>query len=1405
LTGGAEGRILDRVPVRIRVLGSCQIDGHDRLGRRDRVVLAALVVAGRVAMPADRLAEALYGDAPAPTWRKTVQGSVARLRRVLGPRAIETVADGYRLTVGDDDIDARRFERLYQRAVELMGVGQAARAVPMLQDGLGLFHGEPLADLDGWGPGRDEAGRVHELRRQAEERLVEALLAEGRLDEAVTSAVSLASREPLREQRWVALARAFYRSDRQADALRAIDHARRLLREELGVDPGPALTAVEQAVLAHDPTLRPRTVPARAGATSCPYKGLAAYDVDDADAFFGRDHEIEACVTRLLQTGVLAIVGPSGSGKSSLARAGVVPVMRRRGQPVVVITPGPDPVARLAHVAPGTAVVVDQLEELFTTSTDAAAAQEFGEALVRRAVQAPIVLILRADFVASVSTVAPLASLVQSGLHLLAPMSEAQLRAAIEEPAQRAGLRLEPGLVDLLVRDVEGQSGALPLLSHALAETWARRDDRVLTVEGYRAGGGVQGAVAATADRVVDRLPPEGRRITRSLLLRLVSLTDTGAPVRYRLPWSDLVHDHRQTQVVDALLAARLLTADADGVEVTHEALGRAWPRLRAWLDEDREGQRILLHLSAATAEWERIGRDPAELYRGARLRTAEEWVAATGPDLTPSERAFLDHAVARRRAEEHDLAARAAAQRRANRRLRWSLAAVATLLAGATLAALVAVTQRDRAGREEREAALQALVSRSDALRPTRRDLAALLAVEAHRLAPGPDTRSALFGSFTASPGVERIVGLDGERFEIGAILPDGDTVALLDERASVHVVDLASGAQTALLESRRDEEAVSYVALSPDGRYLAVVSFRITSTGEFADVPHDELTIWDLRTGQRRFPDVALPFHAGSVAFSPDGSLVAVGGGGDARIQIHDAATGATRLEIEPLPRPADASLLVSTVAVAFASDGSLIVGSESGPIRIIDPGTGRERRRIDAPPMTAHYLLRLGTDGRSLTTVGLDGVAHYDLVTGEPLWPAPAAAGCNSLAHAERIGVLLCGEWSGRVVAVDLATGAIVGRRFDSHQGTVSDVLVSPDGTTMIEVISSTPVYVQWRLDGGGPVSAPVPDITTAADLAYVRGGDALLVATDGAPDRGGSRANRIIDPDTGEVVDPLTGVIRAVPIGDSARLVAIFADGTLGVYDLDRRAPVGTRVDAGFVPEGISATADRVVAWGGGRLRGIGLGSGALVPPLIEQDAAIEQAVVTDSSHLLTLDGLNRLLHRRDPETGEPLGDPVAGFNLLAARANVVVANTADGQLLVIDPDSLEPIGGPLPPITGPADAMALSDDGRRLAVLGADQMLRLYDVPSRTQLGDEIPVGLEGGAVAVRDDGLEAVVTTDRGLVRWDLNPDHWVEAGCRLAGRNLTGAEWDQYLGDLAAYRRTCPDLARAAIRSHVE
>ncbi len=695
--------------VRVRVLGSCRVEGHDPLGRRDRVVLSALEIGGSAPTPAATLAEALYGDDPPPTWRKVVQGSVLRLRQALGARAIETTPDGYRLALGDDDVDARRFERTYERAAELVEVGQAARAVPLLREALELFQGVPFAELDGWGPGRDETARLLELSRRAEERLAEALLSDGRVDEATTLAAALASREPLREQRWVLLAQAYYRSERQADALRAVDRARRLLREELGVDPGPALVAIERAVLEHDPSLGPSGAVARRGVGALPVQGTAPVRRRRRGGVLRAEDDIAACIGRLSSAGVLAIVGPSGRGKSSLARAGLVPAIRRRGQAVVVFTPGADPVARLGRVPLDTAVVVDQLEELFTITSSEAERAAFADGLSRRAVRAPIVLTLRADFVAAVSGLPSLAGLVQDGLYLLGPMTEAQVRAAITGPATRAGLRLEPGLVDLLVRDVDGQAGALPLLSHALAETWAHREDRVLTVAGYQAGGGVEGAVAATADGVLDRLSPDGRSIARAVFLRLVSLSDAGAPISHRVRRADLVHGQPHDEVVDALLAGRLLTADAESVEVAHEALGRAWPRLRTWLDEDREGQRILRHLATTAAEWERSGHDEAELYRGGRLRTAEEWVAAATPRLTASEQAFLDQSVARRRAEEEDLADQAARQRRANRRLRLLLAGVGVLLVLALVSGGLFLGQRNRAEETARAATAHA------------------------------------------------------------------------------------------------------------------------------------------------------------------------------------------------------------------------------------------------------------------------------------------------------------------------------------------------------------------------------------------------------------------------------------------------------------------------------------------------------------------------------------------------------------------------------------------------------------------------------------------------------------------------------------------------------------------------
>ena len=254
------------------------------------------------------------------------------------------------------------------------------------------------------------------------------------------------------------------------------------------------------------------------------------------------------------------------------------------------------------------------------------------------------------------------------------------------------------------MRDVAGEPGALPLLSHALAETYERREGPVLTAAGYRTVGGVQGAVARAADQVVDALPPEGLKAARELFLRLVIPTDTGDPIRQRVPHADLAVDAATASVLDALVASRLVITDQGTVEVAHEAVCRAWPRLHDWLDEDRDGIRIHQHLSRSAQEWEHSGREPSELYRNPRLAAALEW-AAGDVELNPTELAFLDASAAQRDADEHAARDQLRRQQRTNRRLRGALAGVGVLLVLALIAGLVALRQRNRADSQSQRA----------------------------------------------------------------------------------------------------------------------------------------------------------------------------------------------------------------------------------------------------------------------------------------------------------------------------------------------------------------------------------------------------------------------------------------------------------------------------------------------------------------------------------------------------------------------------------------------------------------------------------------------------------------------------------------------------------------------------
>jgi hypothetical protein len=438
----------------------------------------------------------------------------------------------------------------------------------------------------------------------------------------------------------------------------------------------------------------------RPAAVVCPYKGLARFEANDAAFFFGRERLVAELVTHLVGAGLVGVVGPSGSGKSSLVRAGLLPALAEGVLPgsdrwrQLLVRPGEHPMRELGPAlgagdwisvapangdggaasgsdreagggpVPGRAggnlvqqavadkqrllVVVDQFEEVFTACRDEGERTAFLAMLVELAQvsdgQATVVVAVRADYYGHCAAVPGLAGLLAANHVLVGPMDADELRRAIELPARRAGLRLEPGLAEAMVEEVAQEPGGLPLLSTALLESWERRRGRTLTVTAYQQTSGVRGAVARLAERAWQQLDPDEQVAARRILLRLAGPGEGEAVVRRRVPLDEVSPsgDERARQVLDVLADHRLLTKGADSVEVAHEALLREWPRLRDWLEEDIQGRVLHRRLITAAREWQQSGRDPGELYRGARLTGALTGPATTTPTSTSSSASSL-------------------------------------------------------------------------------------------------------------------------------------------------------------------------------------------------------------------------------------------------------------------------------------------------------------------------------------------------------------------------------------------------------------------------------------------------------------------------------------------------------------------------------------------------------------------------------------------------------------------------------------------------------------------------------------------------------------------------------------------------------------------------------------------
>jgi WD40 repeat protein/DNA-binding SARP family transcriptional activator len=1436
--------------VEIAVLGPLRIDeGGVSLPPRDRVVLAALTVFFGEELCTEGLADALWGDRPPASWGKVVPGCVMRLRRVLGAKAIETTPRGYRLVVGVDEVDARRFERLVKRGHQLLSVGEPDRAVHLFGEALSLWRGRPLMDVEEWGPGQIEANRLDELRLNTEEALLEARLQTGLHWDVMAEAQTRVGEAPLRERRWALLAQAQYRSGRQAEALSSLRRARMILVSELGLDPGPELVGLEEAILRQDPSLVAGPAWAEPSAT-CPYLGLVPYGIDDADSFFGRESEIAACLRSLAEIGVLAVAGPSGCGKSSLVRAGLAARLQRDGRRVTAVSPGPHPMQVLTGIPASdqpTALVVDQCEEAVLLCEDSDERAEFFAALADRGDHTLLVVAFRADRLGELSAFPGFARLVERNLHLVTPLAEHGLRAVIERPARQAGLLLEPGLVDLLIREVDGEPGALPLLSHALRQTWLRRERRTLTVAGYQDSGGIRGAVAQSAEQLYEGLPAAQRPVLRDLLLRLVTPTPDGEPVRIRVRRRLIAADPARERLIERLVDVRLVTTDDGVVELAHEALARAWPRLRSWLEDDVEGQRILRHLTTSAASWEAMGRPDAELYRGARLAQALGWRDAAHPDLTHLERDFLDASAAREAADLRAAQTQLRHQRRTVRRLRRMVTGVAVLAALATISSLVALDQRERANQRSTIAEARRVSAR--ALVEPAYDRALLLAVEAVHLWNSPETRANLLTTTQRNPlaaGVIRGGGLPDLR-DLD-ISPDGEQAVVLDDNDTLTLYNLADRAPVASLDG---DPFITALRFSPDGTHLAI------------STPNNSCCIAlfnarDLGRIDVTYQGLGLP--ASDIAYSPRGDLIAAITpllpflpSGEISKDVPPPPPKVPNIGVWRVSHPDEPMIRLSMATlggdptepsgtpvgdwIGFSPDGARLYASSAGQAVAFDIATGRQLRAFDGAG-----ALALSPDGATIVTATRGTDARLvDTATGRQRAKLIGHAAPITDAAFSADGTLLATvSDDGTALVWDVATGQRR-HRLQGHTGSVHAVAFGAGH--QLYTSGSDGVTIQWDLDRSrGPVRQLVPPrrphqmqgmplLSPSADSVLILPSASSLLKL--SPSAVSARRGFILPPAAGAIglLNVSNGVLtrlsaRGHPVlwaayrPDGRRIATVGLDGSVQLWDVKTAKMIADR--PGRRPRAVSG-----------------------FPPLNPQDLGAI-AFTPDGTRIVVADPAGRVTEL-DARTLEPTGRsvvdlPIAPLDIQATRGGMVAVTSAwvdvregldvvfadlddgrilrrlhtpgwhlratnfspdgrlyayggiDGRVGVIDVATGKVIEGSRDPVhAGPVSRVTFSPDSRTLASLGIDGQVTLLDATNaapftRVQLGDAT---LQATAGYLPDGHTLILAYDDGSVISFDTDPAAWERHACEVAGRNLSIDEWRDAFGD-RPYRQTC-------------
>ena len=820
-----------------------------------------------------------------------------------------------------------------------------------------------------------------------------------------------------------------------------------------------------------------------------PFKGLQFFDEADAHLFFGRQKITQLLVNHLstqnrngtkTNNRFWAIVGASGSGKSSLARAGVVPALRQQTKwQIRVFTPTDEPLKQLALTLSDNAavtdiaslqqdfagtpraldlhihkmfndpshdesnhllLVIDQFEELFTLCKDEDKQKAFIDNLITAvsSTNSPlsILITLRADFYIHCADFSNLRQLLSENQTFIGSMDNNEVREVIEKPTERHNLQFEKGLVDLLLKDVGAENGkqpepgALPLLSHALQETWRRRDGHTLTFVGYYASGGVHKAIAQTAKDTFEALDNEEKKIACEIFLSLTELGEGTQDTRRRATLQELYSAHENKEavklVLEKLAEVRLIIIEKETVEVAHEALIREWDTLHQWLEENRERLQIPRRLAVAATIWEEHDHDPEQLYRGARLAEVQEWAAQYGARLTPLDNEFLTASQAaaneeirrkeaRQQRELEQAQALAEAEQHKNKQLRLFVIIASTLFLLATVLAIVAFFQKTAAdeatvdaenahqealtnateaetAREEAEKQEEITLFRKLAIgaqnyKVDQLDLSLLLGVEANQLmaaiqAQYPDAisesdqvevASSLLAGLLYSPYLNSYFQDETASFinTVAVSSDQDDQIVASGGSAGEIILWQNDNPEPMLIIDNAHEHDISSLTFNHNSTLLAsagcnLFNIKTQACEEFA------IDLWQIPSGEhvKTLTSPSIREKINALTFSPDDSLLASGGNDDVILLWN-----LDNLEQLGTPFIGHSD---NVNALAFNHDGTqLASGSNDNSTILWDVASGENTALLPDEPQHSNSVRSLAFDpsGRWLASGGND----------------------------------------------------------------------------------------------------------------------------------------------------------------------------------------------------------------------------------------------------------------------------------------------------------------------------------------------------------------------------------------------------------------------------------------------